>query len=187
MNLEKKIFQQMRLKLSEEIERRWVIDPTDLVWPDEAALPVDKRRITQVYLEAHPPIVSRVRSSNLLLGNQMAHSEVTHMINGGTADGKPLEIVRPITHDEFTNLVMEFRDKDRTVLQKTRSTFSWGSRVWHYEEFSFGLCVLKSTLPESSDLVHTPPWLKVIREITEVPGWSNYEMSHKDWEQPDVV
>lgn len=169
----------------DEIERRWLIDMTNVTWPDKAVLDTKKELVAQIYLEAHPPVVSRVRSSTPLEDRLVRPAVMTHTVKmPGPEMGHNLEIEREIDSDEFHTLVENYRDPRRAVVTKIRSTFRWNQWVWELDEFVKGISILECELPTLSINVHTPPWLKVIREITDEPGWSNFEMSDRDWTEP---
>jgi len=176
----------------DEIERRWLLKNDPVVWPDIAVLPRRVDHLSQVYLDVHKPLVSRVRSTcervtlnGEVFAGKQAHFHTVKM--PGPELGHNLEIEREITSDELSALSGLIKPGTRAVI-KRRTTFNWGGVTWELDNFMlFDLVILECELDSLHNELPTPPWLPIDREITKEAGWSNYEIAHQDWEIPNVT
>jgi CYTH domain-containing protein len=156
------------VSVESEIERKWLVDGTwaDIVW----GIVFEDSVIVQTYLipmddKATERIRQRTRGT---------HREWTHTIKHPTDRlGHRLEAEREITEDEYNEL-LERKDPTCTQVVKVRRVFEWDGRTWELDHLSgYGVMLLECELPDLDSEVRTPPWLPIIREVTDDPAWTN--------------
>ena len=173
-----------------EIERRWLVIPKPWYWPKE--LLVSESHIAQTSL-LHPEeaagTIERVRT-RLHIGNGMGKIQATHTHTIKRPTGKRLvrrEEEREITEAEMNALMADRKHPDCQVIQKVRRVFEWKGKTFELDSLMqpVRLHVLECELDNEDEPVELPPFLDIVREITEEPGWTNSEIAFKDWKHPD--
>ena len=181
--------------MDQEIERRWLIIPQP--WQFRASvfgenLSVSEYNLAQTSLQ-HPEeaagVVERVRTSLHLPGGMGDIVAVhTHTTKRPTKKRLVrLEDEHEIGENELARLIADRKHPDHRVINKVRRVFEWKGKTFELDSLSspVSLHILECELDGEEDEVELPPFLQVIREVTEEPGWTNSEIAHKDWKHPD--
>lgn len=153
-----------------EIERKWLVDSTwvDLVWLDTD---YQDSVITQTYLVPEDAGVSeRVRRRD-----GMGWVRFTHTIKTPTDHpARRQEAEREVTQAEYEEL-LERADPDKHPVIKTRRVFQWEGCTWELDQLHgpVRVALLECELPSLDTEVVLPPWLPVLKEVTDDPAWTN--------------
>jgi len=163
-----------------EIERKWLLrlsDDTFAGWPWQVVLRGSS--IEQTYLTAKSGC-ERVRSRHYQGVSPLTSTvELTHTIKHATdRPGIRHEVERVVTVNEYEAL-LERGDPALVEIRKTRRVFRHAGREWELDEFwsPFHVGILELELPSLDVEVELPPWLDVVREVTDEPGWTNVELA----------
>jgi CYTH domain-containing protein len=180
--------------MPQEIERRWLVIPEPWDFKPKVfgpAVPVTAYNLAQTSLQ-HPEeaagVIERVRTS-LHIGDGMGDIVGVHTHTVKRPTDKRLvrlEEECEIDSGELKTL-LERRHPDCEPIQKVRRVFEWKGKTFELDSLSepVSLHILECELENEDDEVELPPFLRIIREITEEPGWTNSEIARKDWKHPD--
>lgn len=156
-----------------EIERKYIIampDPARL-----AAMPgYSESRILQTYLRSDEGVTRRVRRREFP-GLTKHYETVKARIDRVSA----VEREREISAEEYELLLAEIADGTRTI-EKTRYTFPYAGHTVEidiYPEWR-KTAILETELPTREEVAELPEFIKVIREVSGIKGYSNAAMSH---------
>ncbi len=157
-----------------EIERKYLLASA----PNE--LPVHSRafEIEQTYLVAlHEGEEVRVRRRT-----SQGNSVYTHTTKRPLEAGQRVEIERQVNGREYLTL-LEQRDPSRRPLHKQRRCFLWEKQYFELDLFRApreGLALLEVELDHLDQSVTLPPFLEVVREVTNEPEFSNNDLARLD-------
>ena len=172
----------MSVKL--EIERKFLVKfPTS--WSDLAELfdgIVDVKRISQTYLtpEDDEPAV-RIRKTVEGLSGE---TETVYHFNQKTPTGNTgvrKEKEYEISEKEYKKLLKK-ADPQRLTIEKTRFVFDWHDQVFELDLFKGhlkNLAIMEIELDNKNETVELPPFLKVIKEVTEDRAYNNFSLADK--------
>lgn len=163
-----------------EEERKFLIDNPDF---SRFPTPVQLVDIRQVYLKIDPPEERRVRQRGIG-GRFSCYYTIKKPFPGG--GGRRSEQEREISAEEYDQLLGE-ADPNSLPIVKRRHTFIFGGLYFELDEFdpafregwNHDQCLLEVELTEESRKVVTPPFLRVIREVTDDPYYSNREIARR--------
>ena len=152
-----------------EIERKFLI-----AMPDRAFLEAcDRSEITQTYLIGEENTTERVRRRSYA-----DRCEYTHTVKRKLNDIRRIEDEREIDEDTYRAL-MERADPARHPIRKTRCCFEHDGRLWELDVFPFWnrQAYLEIELSGEDEAFTLPPGIRVIREVTEDPRYTNAALS----------
>ena len=149
-----------------EIERKFLIRYPDLDWLNTSAEPSE---ITQTYLLSEPGTTARVRRRVGAAG-----CVYTHTVKRKLSDLRRLEEEREIGAEEYEQLLQQ-ADPERNVIYKTRYCLPYAGQMLEIDVFPFwqDRAYLEIELQEEAQPVEIPPQLRVIRELTDDPRYTN--------------
>ncbi len=157
-----------------EIERKYIIKMPDTVFLSK----IDGCRvseITQTYLPSAADETARIRKS--VEGGKAVFTKTTkHKKSSLTR----IEIEDTISEDEYTHL-LKCADSERNTLHKTRYTFYIGKQKYEIDVYPFWRhsAICETELESESTVVDFPPFLHILREVTEDKEYSNRAMAKK--------
>ena len=171
----------MTIKL--ESERKYLIKfPTS--WSALAELfdgIVDVKRISQTYLKAEDgEQAARVRKTvEGLTGDTdtVYHYNQKKPVETGVHE----ETEREISQKEYEKYLKK-ANPDKCAVEKTRFVFDWHDQVFELDLFKGhlkGLAVMEIELDDIDDTVELPPFLKVIKEVTDDKKFTNFSLADK--------
>ena len=153
-----------------EIERKYLIrrPPEELL--SEAA---EETEITQTYLLAAPGTTERVRKR----GKNGVYT-YTHTTKTKLSDLRRIEDEEEVSAEVYAQLLQR-ADPQRRVIEKTRWVFSYRGQVFELDVFPFWQkqAYLEIEIENEAQEVCLPPWIEVIREVTEDPRYTNAALS----------
>jgi CYTH domain-containing protein len=151
-------------------------------WTDLAELfdgIVDVKRIEQYYLLPEPgQQAARVRKTVEGLSgetNTVYHYNRKKPVETGVHQ----ETERKISAKEYRNYLKQANPKKQMV-QKTRFVFKWHDQVFELDLFRGalkGLAILEIELDNIDMVVDLPPFLQMIREITDDKRFTNFALA----------
>ena len=152
-----------------EIERKFLI-----AMPDEAFLKTcSASAITQTYLACEGNTSERVRERAY-----PDHCEYTHTIKYKLNNMRRIEDERQIDEDTYTAL-LERADPARRPIRKVRYCFEHDGRLWELDVFPFwkNSAYLEIELTGEDEAFTLPPGLRLLREVTDDPRYTNAALS----------
>lgn len=155
-----------------ENERKFLVD--DFSFPDNVKH--EKVKIEQTYLLSTEG-VARVRKRG-----QYGSYSYTHTIKKFLAGGSNVEIERMISSREYFDLLSQ-ADPSRDVVFKDRICFLWENQYFELDIFQAprnNLVILEAELEKENAKITIPPFIKVIREVTDEKEFSNAEIARKN-------
>lgn len=166
-----------------ESERKFLIDPINS-WEKLSELfenLIDIRRISQSYLKHDKDEPSpRVRKTISGIGSDLKteyHFNQKRYIEKGVNE----ETEKEISEKEYNKLVKNLLP-GHNELQKTRYVFKYKNQVFELDVFKPPVkvkAILEIELKNIDDKVDLPPFLKVIKEITGVAEFNNFNLAKK--------
>lgn len=156
-----------------EIERKYLISYPDCAVrnqiPDSTAT-----EITQVYLKPDDSGFGR-RIRKQVFSD---HIEYTYTRKKKIAFGERIELENQITETEYQKLLQE-ADPTHHSIQKIRYIIPYQNQVLELDLYAFSqeLATLEIELPDIHMHVQLPDWVKILADVTDVPGYSNFELS----------
>lgn len=161
-----------------EIERKFLI-----AMPDKAFLAgCDRSDITQTYLLGEENTTERVRKRVYA-----DRCEYTHTVKRKLNDMRRIEDERKIDERTYSELLSR-ADPARRPIQKTRCCFMHGGKLWELDVFPFWKrqAYLEIELTDEDEGVLLPPGIRLLREVTEDPRYTNAALSFEiPDEEPD--
>jgi CYTH domain-containing protein len=155
-----------------EIERKYLIRSI----PNLSTIDgVQGSRIEQIYLTSGPHEQIRIRRRLAQDGSATYYRTVKS--ETGVA-GKRNEREERIKGTEYLSLA-KFQEEGTKPILKTRYCFPWRSQYFELDVFKnpAGLILLEIELTEVNDRIELPPFLDVVREVTEEKDFSNHSLS----------
>ena len=153
-----------------EIERKYLIRMPERAW---LAANAEGTEITQTYLLARPGTTERVRRR----GRDGVYT-YTHTTKTKLSDLRRIEDEEEITEEAYLRLLRR-ADPERNVIEKTRWCFPYEGQLFELDLFPFweDRAFLEIEIPDESQPVRLPPWLRVIREVSADPRYTNAALS----------
>ena len=152
-----------------EIERKFLI-----AMPDPGLLEgCEFSDITQTYLLGDAYTTDRVRKR--VRGDGC---EYTHTVKRKLNNMRRIEDEHVIGEEEYETLLKR-ADPARNTIRKTRHCFEHDGRLWELDVFSFwdDRAFLEIELTDEGDTVTLPPEIRLIREVTDDPHYTNAALS----------
>lgn len=171
------------MSINLEIERKYLVRfPTS--WSDLAEIfdgLVDVKRISQTYLkpDGNEPS-SRVRKTvEGLTGDTSTvyHYNQKKFVQEGINEEKEHEI----SEKEY-NKYMQKKHPDKHEVSKTRFVFNYKDQIFELDVFKGalkGLAILEIELKDKNQKVNLPPFLSIIKEVTNEPKFNNFNLANK--------
>lgn len=157
-----------------EIERKYVVTKPDLTLLPEGHQAI---LITQTYLKRLDPAVERrVRCWEQ---NDTATYFLTTKKSRGQGTLERIEEERQISREEYAKLIAE-ADPQRRTIAKWRHCFVYENQYFELDDLTSvrpGLFVLEIELTTKQQAVALPPFLNVIREVTDDPAYTNSQLA----------
>jgi CYTH domain-containing protein len=166
-----------------EKERKFLVKfPTS--WSDLAELfddLVDVKRIQQTYLkpEGDEPSARVRKTVQGLTGDTetVFHYNKKHFVEKGVNKETEHEISKKTYEDSLKKCHPE-----KCEVSKTRFVFKYNDQTFELDLFKGhlkGLAILEIELEDMDDTVELPPFLKVVREVTEDKRFNNFNLANK--------
>ncbi len=148
-----------------EVERKYLIRYPALPVPGE----VSCEPIEQVYLKTPRDISERVRER----AGRYYHT-VKLRVSGARAEEREEEITRA----DYLGY-LERRDPACAVIRKVRRVFLYEGQTFELDTYPFwnDRAVLEIELSDESDQVVLPPFLQIIREVTDDARYKNHSIA----------
>lgn len=152
-----------------EIERKFLILRPDLL--NLGAL-CKVKEISQTYLTASEGSirVRRTEEKGKVTYIESCKRSVTSM--------RRIEIERELSEEEY-NRRLAARDPRRQTIRKTRYCLPYADHVFEIDIFPFWSrqAIMEVELKSENEEFALPPFIKVLREVTEDPAYSNHSMA----------
>jgi CYTH domain-containing protein len=165
-----------------EIERKFLVKLPLSEEAEKALLDYPPNNITQVYLIGkHAGDVERVRSSSIkCLGATFSH--FTHTRKTFISSGTNEETEIDVDEKRYKREVAKHSDPEKNSIVKVRHFVEWKGRLFELDIFEGahkGLAVLEIELKDINEDVELPPFLEIIREVTDEKEFSNFNLASK--------
>ncbi len=153
-----------------EIERKYLIRMPDPAW---LAANAEGTEITQTYLLARPGTTERVRKRG-----RDGNYAYTHTTKTRLSDLRRIEDEEEISEDGYRCLLQR-ADPARNVIRKTRWCFVYEGQHFELDVFPFwnDRAFLEIEITDESQPVRLPPWLRLVREVSDDPHYTNAALS----------
>jgi CYTH domain-containing protein/predicted ATPase len=147
-----------------ETERRFLVNSADI------DTPVETMFVEQIYLKSSDDKTERIRKRG-----QDGAWAFTRTLKEKKVNGSGKEIETKISELEY-EVLKEQADPTRRPIFKKRNYFLWENQYFELDEFVdpfTGTLILEIELDDPGQKVILPPFLKIDREITEDPTYTN--------------
>ena len=166
-----------------EIERKFLVQPPSS-WEALSEMfddLIDVKRISQTYLSAKgDEPAGRIRKTvQGLTGDTdiVFHFNKKKLVDKGIHE----ELEHEISKKEYEKYLKD-ADPSKVEVLKTRFVFSYNDQVFELDIFKGhlqGLAILELELDKSNEKIKLPPFLKVIKEVTEDDRYNNFNLANK--------
>ena len=155
-----------------EIERKFIIEMPDIAML-LAMEGVRVIHITQTYLAGEGEMHARVRCSVV-----DGKPKYTHTSKKAITGMTKIEIEEEITESAYQFYLKE-ADPARATIYKTRYAILHEGLVYEVDIYPFWekQAVMEVELPNEAALISPPPYLKIIKEVTENKAYSNRSLA----------
>ena len=152
-----------------EIERKFLIARPDLL---NLANLCKIQKISQTYLISTE---GTVRVRHLEEKGQVSYVETAKRSISST---KRLELERQLTEEEYIRR-LSTRDPRRQTIHKMRYRLPYAGHTFEIDIFPFWnrQAIMEVELQDEDEEVSLPPFIRVLREVTEDPAYSNHSMA----------
>lgn len=160
-----------------EIERKFLVAsyPLSTEWP----VPYTDSSIMQTYLVASSGVTSeRVRSRTSLEDGSCVYTH-TKKVRLDAGVHQEDEVV--VDYTAYQRLLAG-ADPEMMSIVKTRRVFAWAGTTFEldiFEVFHKGLALLEVELPTMDTPVEMPPFVQILREVTQDSGYTNAALARK--------
>lgn len=153
-----------------EIEHKYLIRMPDVAWLTQNA---EGTEITQTYLLGAPGTTERVRKR----GANGVYA-YTHTTKTKLSDLRRIEDEEELSEEDYLHLLRR-ADPERQVIKKTRWCFLYEGQLFELDVFPFwnDRAFLEIEIRDETQPVLLPPWLRVIREVSGDPRYTNAALS----------
>lgn len=168
-----------------EIERRFLVKLPNS-WSELSDLfdnIVNIQRIIQFYLKSEKDEPSaRVRKT---IEGLAGDTEVNYTYNIKHKTSKKAvhkEEEKEISEKEYNAYVKQCHP-DKKEVEKTRFIFNYKDQIFELDIFKGrleGLAILELELEDKDDKIKLPPFLHIVKEVTNEDKYSNYNLADKD-------
>ncbi|MBR1527948.1 MAG: hypothetical protein IJ642_01450 [Oscillospiraceae bacterium] len=160
-------------ELPKEIERKYLIEKPELAFL-ETVPECRATEITQTYLKEDGTGFGRRIRKRGSAGNW----EYTYTRKKKIGFGERIELEDKITEAEYRELLTEADDEHKSI-QKIRCCIPYENQILEIDLYAFSeeYATLEIELPDIEKPVILPDWLKIIADVTDKPGYSNFTLS----------
>lgn len=155
-----------------EIEKKFLVEFEPRMWPAE--IPLNAVEIEQVYLmNTNPDEEIRIRKRGQG-GFCTYYRTVKRQVHPGVRVETELQIdAREYKHD------LRFQKPGTRIIRKKRICFVWEGQYLEFDVFTdpSNLCILEIELTTEQDKACTPPWMHIVRDVTDDPTYSNARLA----------
>lgn len=156
-----------------EIERKYLIEMPDVdtLFKNGAVT----THIVQVYLKSKDNVERRIRMREADGGHTFYYTEKT-----AVSGMERMEKERRISAEEYFDLLREADTALHTVV-KDRYCFTYSNQYFEldmYQDNSTS-AILEIELTDKADTVDLPPWLTVIKDVTEDDYYKNHQIAKR--------
>ena len=165
-----------------EIERKFLVKLPLSQEAEKVLLDFPPNNITQTYLiPKRDGDVERVRSSSIkCLGATFDH--FTHTRKSYISPGTNKETEINLDKKRYNREILKHSDPEKNVIVKVRHFVEWKGLLFELDIFEGahkGLAVLEIELKDINQHIELPPFLEVIREVTDEEEFSNFNLASK--------
>lgn len=162
-----------------EIERKYLILRPDLL--NLSAL-CRVQEISQTYLAAQEGAV-RIRRTQ-----ERGKVTYTETAKRTLSSIRRIEIERELTEEEYTRRLSN-RDPRRQTIQKTRYCLPYGGHTFEIDIYPFWSrqAVMEVELQEEKEAFALPPFIRILREVTTDPQYSNYALAREIPQEDEIT
>ena len=155
-----------------EIERKFLIEMPDPAFL-RGLLGCRELSIEQTYLKKDSDYRARVRRT-VCDGAAVC----THTAKKAIGRATRIELEHVISGEEYEVYLLQ-RDPERHTVEKTRFAFPFGSHTVEIDIFPFWTkqAILEIELADENEDVPLPPFVRLIREVTEDPAFTNASLA----------
>ena len=89
-----------------------------------------------------------------------------------------MEIERELTEEEYDRRLAT-RDPRRQTIRKTRYCLPYDGHIFEIDIFWSKQAVMEVELKSEDEIVKLPPHIRVIREVTDDPGYTNHSLARE--------
>ena len=144
---------------------------------------IDVKRISQTYLKPEDNNKQSARVRKTIEG-LTGETEVVYHFNRKhpVETGVHKEEEREITKSQYQNYLKDCYP-GKVEVNKTRFVFKYNEQVFELDVFKGplkGLAILEIELKDIDDTVELPPFLKVMKEVTEDKRFTNFALADKN-------
>lgn len=158
-----------------EIERKFLLD--NRFSTKDILVPYQRISIEQCYLRSGKGREARIRKRG------QKGSFVYYLTRKQLLDkpGKRVELEERIGLEKY-DVLRKLRDPKKRIIRKNRFCFIWENQYFELDVFCEppGLILLEIELTEENKNISLPPFLPVIREVTQDAAFSNYQIASKN-------
>jgi len=168
------IFSFLGLPVPQEIERKFLIK-----MPEIEKIPVSYQimDIQQHYLQGHNSQEhARIRKRGQHRSNTYYHTKKIKISNGMN-----IELEDKLSQEQYYDLLSS-ADITLKPITKQRICFLWKNQYFEMDIFKNqleGLYILEIELTSLQQEILLPPWIEVIKEVTDDAMYSNYELAKR--------
>ena len=158
-----------------EIERKFLIEFPDIKWLE--SLPnCRKVDIIQTYLRPQGEYEVRVRQRG-----EKGSYFYFKTLKRNLSDRSRIELEERLSQDEYLRALMD-ADPARRPIRKTRYCLTWQERYYEVDVYPLWTdrAILELELRDVNEPVRLPPKLKLIREVTDDPGYRNSALALRE-------
>lgn len=148
---------------------------------------MDVRRISQTYLKAKSgEQAARVRKTvEGLTGDTQTvyHFNQKKPVDNGVHEETEREISQA-KYDKY----LEDADPKKHAVEKTRFVFKFQDQVFELDVFKGnlkGLAILEIELEDKDETVELPPFLDIVKEVTDDKKYTNYALADKKYHESE--
>jgi CYTH domain-containing protein len=166
-----------------EIERKFLVKfPSS--WSVLAELfdnLIDVKRISQTYLKPkdNEPCGRIRKTVQGLTGD--TDTIYDYNIKKFIEHGVNEETEHEISKSKFDKYLKDSHP-DKITLEKTRFVFKYNDQIFELDVFKGplkGIAILEIELKDKKDKIELPPFLKIIKEVSNEKKWNNFELASK--------
>jgi len=155
-----------------EIEKKFLVEFEPRMWPAE--IPLNAVEIEQIYLmNTNPDEEIRIRKRGQG-GFYTYYRTVKRQVRPGVRVETELQIdAREYEHD------LRFQKPGTRIIRKKRICFVWEGQYLEFDIFvnPSNLYILEIELTTDQDKVCIPPWMQIVREVTNDSTYSNARLA----------
>ncbi|MBQ7035773.1 MAG: CYTH domain-containing protein [Clostridia bacterium] len=161
-----------------EIERKFLISRPDLL---NLANLCKIKKISQTYL------VSAEGSLRVRRTEEKGKVTYVETSKRSISAMKRLELEQQLTEEEY-NRRLESRDPRRRTIQKTRYCLPYAGHTYEIDIYPFWKkqAVMEVELSEEEEAFTPPPFIRILKEVTGDPRYSNHSLAREIPEEETI-